>query len=117
MLFHVFVVITLITILAAANVTFELCNSGMLRHVTTQVCSTLKSFAANLAPVRLAPTVCGFVNSQGVHTCIAPMTLRTLVFNKARATRHCALQKTETDFADARKPELNNFDCFSYCLK
>ena len=88
-------VILEITILAAANVTFELCDSGMLRHVTTQVCSSLKSFAANLAPVRVAPTVCGFMNSQGVHTCIAPMTLRTLVFNKARATRQCALQKTQ----------------------
>ena len=90
MLFQVLLVAMWITILAAANVTFEFSDSGMLRHVTTHVCSRLKSFAANLAPVRV---VCGFVRSKVLQTCLAPMTLRTLVFNKTRATRHCALQK------------------------
>ena len=86
-------VILRITILAATNVTFELCDSGMLHPMNSQVWSILKSSAANLAPVRVAPTVGGFMNSQTLQTCIAPMTLRTLVFSKARAMRHCALQK------------------------
>ena len=80
-----------ITKLAAANVAIELSDSGMLRHVTTQNCSREETVTANLAPVRVAPSVCGFVSSQGVQMGIAPVTLRTLVFN--RATRHCALQK------------------------
>ena len=33
------------------------------------------------------------MNSQAVETCIAPMTLGTLVFNEARVTGHCALQQ------------------------
>ena len=85
--------------LAATDVTIELSDSGMLRHVTTQVCSRQETFTANLAPVRVAPSVCGFVGSQAGQSRIAPMTLRTLVFN--RATRHCALQKQNTDFATA----------------
>ena len=68
-------VILRITKLAAANVTFELSDSCMLRRVTTQVCSREETFAANLAPVRVAPSVGGFVNSQGVQMGIAPMTL------------------------------------------
>ena len=52
MLFYMSLVITRITILAAANVTVELSDSGMLRHVTTKVWSRLKSFAANMAPAR-----------------------------------------------------------------
>ena len=106
-MFQVSPVMLWITILPAANVTFELSDSSMLRHVTTQVWRRLKSFAANLTPVRVASTVCGFMSSQGVQTRIAPMTLGTLVFSKARATRICALQKTQhnTDFADTWKLE------------
>ena len=88
MLFHVFLVITLITILTAANVTFELSDSHMLRHVTTQDWRCGEAFAASLAPVRVAP-----MGSQCVQTRVAPMTLWTVVFIKAWATRHCALQK------------------------
>ena len=94
-----------ITKLAAAFFTFELSDTCMLRHVTTQILSREETFAANLAPVRIAPSVCGFVRSEAVQTCIAPMTRRTLVFNNTRAKRHCALQKTpnNTDFADTDK--------------
>ena len=103
MLFQMLLVMMWITKLPAANVTFELSDSGMLRHVTTQVCSRQETFTANLAPVRVAPSVCGFVYSQGVQTCIAPMTLRTLVFIEARATRHCALQKHKYRFCRHQK--------------
>ena len=72
-----------ITKLAAANVTIELSDSGMLRHVTTQIYSRKEIFTANLAPARIAPSVCGYVNSQGVQMGIAPVTLRTLGFNRA----------------------------------
>ena len=72
---NVFFYILRITKLAAANVTIELRDSGMLRHVTTQVCSHQETFTANFAPVRVAPSVCGCMGSQGVQMGIAPMTL------------------------------------------
>ena len=87
-----------ITKLPATNVTIERSDSGMLRHVTTQVCSREETFAANLAPVGVVPFVCGFMGSQGVRMGIAPITLRTLVFN--RATGHCALQKHKYRFCN-----------------
>ena len=98
MLLHMLLVVLRITKLAAANVTIELSDSRMLRHVTTQDCSRHETFTANLAPVRVAPSVCGFVGSQAGQRRIAPMTLRTLVFN--RATRHCALQKHKYRVSD-----------------
>ena len=50
----------------AANITIEQCDSGMLRHVTTQVGSREETFTANIAPVWVAPSACGFMGSQGV---------------------------------------------------
>ena len=66
MLLQMFFDILQITKLAAANVTIELSDSGMLHHVTTQMCSREETFTTNIAPVRVAPSVCGFVDSQGV---------------------------------------------------
>ena len=57
-----------ITKLAAANATIELSDSGTLRHVTTQ-----ETFTANIAPVRVVPSVSGCIGSQGVQMGIAPM--------------------------------------------
>ena len=75
MLLQMLLVMLRVTKLATANVTFELSDSGMLRHVTTQIRSREESFAANIAPVRIAPSVCGFMNSQAGQMGIAPMTL------------------------------------------
>ena len=66
MLLQMFFDILQITKLAAANVTIELRDSCMLHHVTTQICSREETVTTNLAPVRVAPSVCGFVDSQGV---------------------------------------------------
>ena len=53
MWFHMFLAITFMTKLAAANVTLELIDSGILSHVTTQASSRLKSFTANLTQVKI----------------------------------------------------------------
>ena len=56
-------VVLRITKLAAANVTIEFRDSGMLRLVTTLMCSREETFTTNLAPVRVAPSMCGFIAS------------------------------------------------------
>ena len=64
-----------ITKLAAANVTFELSDYGMLRHVNTHAHIRFKSFTANLTQVRIAYSVNVFIRSKVIQAGIARMTL------------------------------------------